>query len=181
MNNEIVLFFLDILIVIMLSVTIFYAFKLSRRLKTVRDSRKELEVLIAQFNQATEQANASILALREVSDSAGKDLQGKIDSAKELHGEIDYIVGRADALADRLSAAVTGKATPAPAPTQKPAARKSGAASQKDDKDKSKDLAEALKDLEEKADEWEKDAAEEASAGDSKEGKKLKSAMKGMR
>lgn len=143
--SDLLLFIFDVVIIILLSVVIYYAMALSRRLRSVREARSELEKLSQQFIAATDKAANTIADLKHTADEAGQSLQSRITYARELKSEIEYIVNRADALADRLSDGIAGKSS---------GGKKSGDKADRIDKN---DLEKALKSLEEKADEWERD------------------------
>jgi len=157
---------LDVVITVLLGVLIFYAMVLNQRLKTVRESRVELEKLSQQFVDATNAAEASVTNLKVLADQAGKDLEMKVGKAQTLNDDLSFLVQRADDLAEQLADGISGSRSKA-----KPA---------KENKSKTDggDLSSALKDLEKQADQWEEEA-KETDDEDTKEA--LKKSLKGLR
>ncbi|MCB9958556.1 MAG: hypothetical protein H6843_08150 [Rhodospirillaceae bacterium] len=117
--------FLDGLIVVLLVATIFYAVALSRRLSSLRDNRKEMEVAVRRFVEASTRADASIKGLKRTADESGTSLQSLADRAQTLRDELAFLVDSAEAVAERLEAQ-TG--VPRPRPRRTEAARPDAAA-----------------------------------------------------
>ncbi|MCA8931940.1 MAG: hypothetical protein KDA49_05700, partial [Rhodospirillaceae bacterium] len=83
--------FLDGLIVVLLVATIFYAVALSRRLASLRDNRKEMEVAVRRFVEASTRADASIKGLKRTADESGTSLQSLADRAQTLRDELAFL------------------------------------------------------------------------------------------
>jgi hypothetical protein len=95
---------LDLLLVMLLLIMIGCALVLNRRLGRLRSHKDELEVLMQNFNEATEQAVAGIDGLKAAADGAGQSLQPLINDARTLAGDLKFLNQRGEELADRLQA-----------------------------------------------------------------------------
>lgn len=117
---------LEGLLAVLLVATIAYAAMLDRRLRTLRQSRDEMQALLASFTAATAHAQAGLVALRETSQTTTRDLQGDIERAKSLRDDLSFLLDRGNNLADRLeggigAARVAVKSAPLrPEPLRKP-------------------------------------------------------------
>lgn len=93
---------LDIVILILLGITIFYAARLSVYLRAFRDGRSDLEKLIRNLSQNIDKAEEAIAGLKNATNSAGKDLQETINESKFLSDELRFMNEAGDNLASRL-------------------------------------------------------------------------------
>lgn len=97
----------DVLLMGLLGVTIFYAIRLSKQLKVFRDSRKELEKLMAKLATHIEGAEHAINGLKRSAGHTGEDLQRLIHDAQNLSEELQFILDSGDRIADRIDQAVS--------------------------------------------------------------------------
>jgi len=93
---------LDGLILLLLGITVLIAGRLSVQLKAFRQSRSELETLIAELSLCIESADRSIEGLRSSARESGRDLQGQINEASALSDELQIMTEAGDSLASRL-------------------------------------------------------------------------------
>ncbi len=113
---------LDILLVVLLTATLFHAIRLERALGVLKRDRAELETLVATFNASTRAAESGIERLRESTDGAGRQIQRQIDTATTLKEDLTFMVQRGEGLADRLDELVRS-ARPTVAVADQPASR----------------------------------------------------------
>jgi hypothetical protein len=99
---------LDLLVVVMLGATIFYAAVLSRRLSQLRGDRGELQSAVRGLAEAAVKADASVKGMRATADEAGGRLQAQIDRAQGLRDELTFLIDAGESLADRLEQAASG-------------------------------------------------------------------------
>ena len=119
---------LDLVLIGLLAATLFHAMRLERALGVLKRDRAALEALVAGFNASTRQAESGIERLREAADGAGRQLARQLEAARGVDGDLGFLIGRGEQLADRLDALVRAArplaahppATQAPA-TQAPA------------------------------------------------------------
>lgn len=97
---------LEILLAVLLLVTLWYAIRLERRLGVLRRDKAALEQLIAGFNEATARADTAIVRLRGAAEDAGARVAQQIEAAERLRSDLQYLVERAETLADRLDVRV---------------------------------------------------------------------------
>jgi len=97
---------LEGLLAVLLVATIAYAAMLDRRLRTLRQSRDEMQALLASFTAATAHAQAGLVALRETGQTTTRDLQGDIERAKSLRDDLSFLLDRGNSLADRLEGGI---------------------------------------------------------------------------
>lgn len=93
---------LDGLLVGLLIATIIYAIILDRRLRVLRQSRDEMQALLANFTAATAQAQSSMAALRDTSQTTSADLKDQFERGKALRDDLAFLLDRGANLADRL-------------------------------------------------------------------------------
>ena len=119
---------LELVLVGLLAATLVHALRLERALGVLKRDRAALEELVAGFNASTRQAESGIERLREAADGAGRQLARQLEAARGVDGDLGFLIGRGEQLADRLDALVRAArplaahppATQAPA-TQAPA------------------------------------------------------------
>lgn len=93
---------LDILIVILLGATIFYAARLSIHLKTFRDARSDMDDLLDDLSEAVIRAENAIKGMNNSAQQSGQKLQDVINEAKFLADELRFMNESGDNLASRL-------------------------------------------------------------------------------
>lgn len=103
---------LDGLIMVLLLVTILFAARLSARLQAFRDNRAALENLVKNLADQIGQAERAVAGMRESSREAGRDLQERINEARALADELQFMNETGNNLASRLEKAAS---IPAPA------------------------------------------------------------------
>ncbi len=93
---------IDLLVAGLLVATIAYAVVLNRRLGQLRDGGAQMEQLTNEFHQATSRAEAGLTALKEVAGRSDTDIAGQLESLTKLHGELEFLVARAEAEGAKL-------------------------------------------------------------------------------
>jgi sugar-specific transcriptional regulator TrmB len=107
MNLTIISALMDILIVILLMGTIYYAYSLTRQLKIFRQSRQEFESLLMQLTGQINTANESIDHMKEAAETNGQVLNKLIRDGKLLADELDIVNEASNNLANRLERAAS--------------------------------------------------------------------------
>lgn len=95
-------FFLDIVILILLAATIFYAVRLTRHLNQFRSNRQDMERLIRELSMQITRAQEGVSTLDEVSRTMGDELRGSITKGRALADELTIITEAGNSLASRL-------------------------------------------------------------------------------
>ena len=103
---------LEIVLMVLLVLTMFHAFRLERALGVLRRDRAALEELVAGFNASARQAEDGIERLRAAADGAGRQIARHVDQARSLKSDLEFLSVRGEKIADRL-ASVTRHAKPA--------------------------------------------------------------------
>jgi hypothetical protein len=112
---------LDILLMVLLSATLFHAVRLERALGALKRDRVALQELVASFNASTRDAETGIERLRAATEGPGRQIQRLIEGGTTLKEDLTFLVQRGEGLADRLDECV--RATrPALAVSETPAA-----------------------------------------------------------
>lgn len=101
---------LDGLILLLLGGTIFFAARLSLHLKTFRSNRSELEKLVKDLADQIAQADRAVAGMREAAREGGRDLQQRINEARALSEELQFMNETGNNLAGRLEKVATGTA-----------------------------------------------------------------------
>ncbi len=96
----------DVVICVLLVTTIGYAMALNRKLTLLRDAKKDMEKLFAEFAAATGEAEGGLKALKEGSGVAAESLAKNVNDACRLADEMAFLVKKGHEIADRLEVAV---------------------------------------------------------------------------
>jgi hypothetical protein len=96
--------FLNILIIVLLSLTIGYCWLLNRRIKILQDSRSELAMLLKHFDESTQRASESIIALQTASRKIGDNIQFRIEKANYLIDDLSFMIEKGNKLASQMEA-----------------------------------------------------------------------------
>ena len=105
MFSEISILF-ELLLVGMLAMMIYYAWRLNEKLSDLRNDKFELEKLLTTFATSTERAEDSILRLKSKASETVEVLEEKVVKAVTLRDELSFMVERANEMADRLESAI---------------------------------------------------------------------------
>lgn len=92
---------IDLLIAVLLAATIFFAFRLERRMSALRNDQSGLSELIKGFGDASARAEASVGALKAAGHEAETSLRAAIDKAQALRDDLVFMIERGNAVADR--------------------------------------------------------------------------------
>lgn len=122
----------DGVVAVLLVATLIYVRRFSVRLEAIRASRAEFEKLIGDLTKSTDQAASHLHQFKTTADTAGKDLQSRIERAQGLAGEfgkigddLKLLTDRAETAAKRLETAIARSrhlaVSVAPAPVASPA------------------------------------------------------------
>jgi hypothetical protein len=93
---------LEIVLVLLLSATLFQAIRLERALGVLKRDRASLESLVVGFNASTHQAESGIQRLRAAADGAGRQIDSQLTKSVALKDDLSFLTERGDRLADRL-------------------------------------------------------------------------------
>lgn len=102
---------LDLVLIVLLAATLFHALRLERALGVLKRDRAALETLVAGFNASTQQAEHGIERLRAAADGAGRQIAQQVQAAAALKDDLEFLLERGGALADRLDGAVRAART----------------------------------------------------------------------
>jgi hypothetical protein len=101
---------LDLLVAALLAATLFYSFRLERRLRAFRSGQDGLREVIERLDAATDNARAAIEAIKVAGSEAAEQLDKRVRGAQALVDELKVIVESGDNLAARLETRLTGAA-----------------------------------------------------------------------
>jgi len=88
----------------LLMATISYCWVLNRRIKILQDSKSELANLLRHFDEATDRASESIIALQSASKKISENIQVRIDKVNYLMEDLSFMIEKGNRLADKLDA-----------------------------------------------------------------------------
>ena len=103
---------LQLVLLALLAAAIPFAVRLERQLAALRKDRGALESGAAGVQEAARSAEAAIIRLRAAAEAAGKGVAERIAAAEPLREDLRFLTERAEALADRLDAAVRAARPP---------------------------------------------------------------------
>ncbi|MDB2414747.1 DUF6468 domain-containing protein [Rickettsiales bacterium] len=98
---------MDIVIVSMLSVAIFFGYRLSQKVNVIQSSKKELANLFKSFDDTIIRAQKSVDDLKKASYEASVGLQKQIDHANILMDDLSFMAERAVNTANKLENALS--------------------------------------------------------------------------
>jgi hypothetical protein len=93
---------LDIVIIVLLGATIFYAIRLSRYLESFRSNRAGMEHLIRELSMQITRAQEGVTSLEEASKESGTELRDLVIKSRELTEELALMNEAGNSLAERL-------------------------------------------------------------------------------
>ncbi len=93
---------IDVVVLLFLGVTIFYAWRLSTYMRIFRDSRQEMERLLVRLDSDIARAEKSVLGMRNAAENAAIKLNETIKESKFLADELKFMNEAGDNLASRL-------------------------------------------------------------------------------
>jgi len=88
----------------LLMATISYCWVLNKRIKILQDSKSELASLLNHFDDATNRASESIIALQTASKKIGENITARIDKVNYLMDDLAFMMEKGNRLADQLEA-----------------------------------------------------------------------------
>lgn len=92
----------DLTIMLMLMITIVYAWRLNRKLNDIRTHKAELKANVEAFYKATDRAVEAVKDLKWEGTQVCKDIEDKITKARLAADEIDFMVTRANRKANEM-------------------------------------------------------------------------------
>lgn len=98
---------MDIVIILLLGATIFYALRLSKHLDAFRSNRADMERLIRDLSSQITRAQEGITTLDDVAKESSDELRRLVDKATGLADELQIMVESGDSLAQRLEILAT--------------------------------------------------------------------------
>ncbi len=98
---------MDILIVVLLAATIFYAVRLSKHLDAFRSNRSDMERLIRDLSMQITRAQEGISTLDELAKESSDELRALVAKSTGLSDELQLITESGDNLAERLEKLAT--------------------------------------------------------------------------
>lgn len=99
---------IDLVLAVLLVAAIGSSYLLHRRIDVFRKGQQELAGLVEQLNQATNQAQASVVEMKSSGTVAEEQLKSQMAKARALADELSLITEAGDSLADRLERRLVG-------------------------------------------------------------------------
>ena len=98
---------LDIVILVLLGATIFYAIRLSKHLDAFRSNRSDMERLIRELSSQITRAQEGVSALDEAAKESGDELRSLVTKGQALSNELSEMTEVGNSLATRLEGLAT--------------------------------------------------------------------------
>lgn len=93
---------LDIIIIVMIAVMIFFAVVLNIKLRTFRNAQNEMTALVRQLNEAISQAQTGVETLKKTVLAEEGRLENLVVKSRKLADELEIITESGSNLADRI-------------------------------------------------------------------------------
>lgn len=94
---------IEVLLVLLLTATIYFAIRLNKRLAVLRVEKEQLEKLITQFELVADRAHSSLSGLRATADQVKSDLDDATNKSHAMRDELAFLIERADINAEKLA------------------------------------------------------------------------------
>ena len=94
---------IEVLLVLLLTATIYFAIRLNKRLTVLRVEKEQLEKLITQFELVADRAHSSLSGLRATADQVKSDLDDATNKSHAMRDELAFLIERADMNAEKLA------------------------------------------------------------------------------
>lgn len=102
MNTELMIFITNLILMGLLGVMIFYAYRLSKSIEIFRTSRKELKELMVDLSAHIEKARKAVRDMHTTSEETGRELQDLILKARNVSDDLKFMQGAGEKLAAQL-------------------------------------------------------------------------------
>lgn len=93
---------IDILLLLILGVTMFFGLRLSRQFSEIKADQARLATLVGQLNEASKRAEGAVASMKKTAIETSEQLQGRIGKAQALSEELEIMIEAGDSLAERL-------------------------------------------------------------------------------
>jgi uncharacterized membrane protein YdfJ with MMPL/SSD domain len=117
---------IDVVVIALLGATIYFAFRLDRRLQSVRNVQNELAGVIRELNSAAARAEAGIQGLKMAAQSSGQQLEEQIHSARIVGDELAILLKSSERVG-RVAETVRTQPVPPPVSRPQPVVRQTSA------------------------------------------------------
>jgi hypothetical protein len=117
---------IDVTVIALLGATIYFAFRLDRRLQSVRNVQNELAGVIRELNSAAARAEAGIQGLKMAAQSSGQQLEEQIHSARIVGDELAILLKSSERVG-RVAETVRPQPVPPPVARPQPVVRQTSA------------------------------------------------------
>lgn len=97
---------INVALAALLVITIAYCYVLNARIRVLQDGRGELARLLKHFDESTMRASDSIAVLQSTTKKSTDLIQAKITNANRTIDDLEYIIDRAEKVADQLEAGI---------------------------------------------------------------------------
>ncbi len=105
---------LEIILILLLSATLFYALRLERTIGVLRSDRAGLGEVLASIRTALDNADRGIQGLQNMADHTGRALTLEVEKAWQAQEDLRFLLDRLESVASRVEATIkTGRASTA--------------------------------------------------------------------
>lgn len=116
MNEIILSLIINGIMVVLLTMTVVYCFKLNTRIRILQDSKSEFSQLITRFDETTQRAQASIQELQTISAKVNEQLSARLDKANFLADDLAFMIEKGGKIADQMENRFAGQRVEAATP-----------------------------------------------------------------
>ena len=97
---------LEIVLIGLLAMTLFYALRLERSLNLLRRDRENLGEVLASIGLALDDAERGIQALRQAAELSGRALAREVEAAAEAKRDMQFLLERVESVAAKVETAI---------------------------------------------------------------------------
>lgn len=97
---------LNLIVMALLTLTIFFCWRLNNKIGELRAGRKDLIELVRTLDAAIIKTNSNITSLKTMSQTSAHELNETVQKAQELLSDLSFIVDTGSKVADRLERSI---------------------------------------------------------------------------
>ncbi len=97
---------LEIILIGLLSATLFYAMRLERTISVLRNDRAALGDVLASIRNALDDAERGIQSLQYIADGTGRALTSEIELARQAQEDLRFLLDRLESVAAKVESTI---------------------------------------------------------------------------
>lgn len=97
---------LELILIGLLSATLFYAMRLERTISVLRNDRVALGDVLSSIRNALDDAERGVQSLQHIADGTGRALTSEIETALQAQSDMQFLLDRLESVAAKVEATI---------------------------------------------------------------------------